>query len=430
MEILLIGNGFDLEHKLPTSYIDFLRFCEHIRKIYFYNESETVQEYKTENLDTWEINSYIKDLLFETFQNRICTERKQKDDSYIVEISTPNQMLNELNSLLHDNTWLDYFLNCYSYIGENWIDFESEISNVIQALDSGRFQIENGGSIKNVEGHDGELLVSIWKASKKNMQQIYKDVNAIDKFVDFLNKELERLIRALEIYLSGIVHNIPVDNKSPDVEKIHPDHILSFNYSDTYTRVYGKGEHIEYNYIHGKAELSKTLETCNMVLGIDEYLDEDEKDSELTFLFFKKYYQRIYKSTDNVYLLWIDEIRQEYIDYVAKTGFECTSKYKPFRSTSLQERIHIKTPQYRYPEHNLYIFGHSLDVTDKDVLKKLICNDNVQTKIFYYRKHENDKSSLAKLIKNLIKIMGQDELIRRTGGVYQTIEFIPQTIIK
>ncbi len=28
MDILLIGNGFDLAHKLPTKYTDFLNFCE------------------------------------------------------------------------------------------------------------------------------------------------------------------------------------------------------------------------------------------------------------------------------------------------------------------------------------------------------------------------------------------------------------------
>lgn len=59
-----------------------------------------------------------------------------------------------------------------------------------------------------------------------------------------------------------------------------------------------------------------------------------------------------------------------------------------------------------------------------------ICNDNVQTKIFYYRKNEDDKVVLGKLIKNLIKIIGQDELIRRTGGTHKTIEYIPQAIKK
>ena len=84
----------------------------------------------------------------------------------------------------------------------------------------------------------------------------------------------------------------------------------------------------------------------------------------------------------------------------------------------------------KYPEvnHNLFIFGHSLDKTDRDILKLLICNDNVTTKIYYYRKNKNDKKELGKLIKNLVRIMGQDELISRTMGEHKTIEFIPQTV--
>lgn len=81
------------------------------------------------------------------------------------------------------------------------------------------------------------------------------------------------------------------------------------------------------------------------------------------------------------------------------------------------------------PRHTVYIFGHSLDVTDKDILKLFICNDNVDTKIYYYRKNEDDKEALGKIIQNLIKIMGQKELIRRTGGVHKTMEFIPQRVV-
>lgn len=82
-----------------------------------------------------------------------------------------------------------------------------------------------------------------------------------------------------------------------------------------------------------------------------------------------------------------------------------------------------------FPEHTLYIFGHSLNVTDKDVLKMIICNNNVQTKVFCYRKNEDDRRELGKLIRNLILVTGPEELLRRTGGVHKTIEFIPQTLI-
>lgn len=68
--------------------------------------------------------------------------------------------------------------------------------------------------------------------------------------------------------------------------------------------------------------------------------------------------------------------------------------------------------------HMLYIFGHSLDMTDKDVLRDLILNDNVKTIIFYL-----DSDDLKSKIANLVKVIHQDELIRRTGGNTKTIEF-------
>ena len=36
--------------------------------------------------------------------------------------------------------------------------------------------------------------------------------------------------------------------------------------------------------------------------------------------------------------------------------------------------------------HKVYIFGHSLDETDKDILRDVILNNNVYTTIFYFDK--------------------------------------------
>ena len=49
----------------------------------------------------------------------------------------------------------------------------------------------------------------------------------------------------------------------------------------------------KYDYIHGKTNSDHTLETNNMVFGIDEYLPEDRRNRETEFIAFKKYYQRI-----------------------------------------------------------------------------------------------------------------------------------------
>lgn len=403
MEILIIGNGFDLAHGLPTKYDDFLDYCEKFKK-----------EYPSR------INDHSKELkhlyMMYAYRNNANRNDSNRNDSICSENSgLPLKILGDCSDQLYKhinlNKWLEYFLKRRTVMGKNWIDFETEISKVIQSLDEAINVIKNGKSLRKMSKENYDILFSIYNASnynasKMSMQAAFRDVKALNAFAALLNKELGRLICALEIYIKYHVSFIHVDRYNKDIYKLNPDRVLSFNYSNTYERIYGKKKKVEYDYIHGKADINKNVNTSNLVLGIDEYLDDDIKDKELELLPFKKFYQRIYKSTGNRYLNWVDEIKDEYADYI-----------NPKISSGKG-----------YPSHTLYIFGHSLDVTDKDILKLFICNDNVQTKIFYHRKNEEDKAELGKLIKNLIKIMGQEELIRRTGGTHKTIEFVPQTL--
>ena len=424
MVILLIGNGFDLEHNLPTSYGSFLEFCQKTKRLFTALESD--EDYQRDHLDNWTMDPSIKDRLLQAFQGRQL-QKSEKNGTLCSEFTTQNMALNELYLLIEDNAWLEYFQNATSYIGENWIDFEAEISTVIKALDVARFHVEKGDSVTNIEEHYAQTIVAIIKAAKKNLN-LLNSTNDIDCFSVFLNNELTRLTRALEIYIAEFIQKVPISKKNSEIKKINPDHVLSFNYSDTYERIYGFEKNIEYSYIHGKANVSNNLNTCNLVLGIDEYLDDDSKDTELAFLPFKKYYQRIFNFTDNSYLFWVNRIQKDYAEYIRKIELHRTGQPDPIRSLSWQKRYYIDRSSINFPIHTLYIFGHSLDVTDKDVLRQLICNDNVETKIFYYRKHEDDKMTLGKLVRNLVKVIGQEELIRRTGGPTKTIEFIPQSL--
>ena len=57
--------------------------------------------------------------------------------------------------------------------------------------------------------------------------------------------------------------------------------------------------------------------------------------------------------------------------------------------------------------------------------KELILNDNVYTTVFYC-----NKDALGQQIANLVQVIGQEELIRRTGGCKKTIEFKEQEKMK
>lgn len=393
-KILLIGNGFDLAHGLPTSYSFFLDFCDKVKKIFTLQPRMTDEMYEKKILDDWNIDKSIKNKLLEWYKKSPTNQ---------------DELLIELNDNIRDNIWIKYFLEKREQLGQNWIDFESEISTVIQVFECVREHIERSEPMVNtaIEYKTAKLARDFVdfaiKSDKENLQSMYSilteeliDSNYIiylDAFIEKMNINLDKLIRALEIYISEFINKIEVLQKNDDIKDINPDCVLSFNYSNTYERIYGQSNKIEYDYIHGKADITNNVNTCNLVLGIDEYLEERDRDNKLEFLPFKKFYQRIFKSTDSSYMEWVDEIRQN----------------------------------SEYP-YELYIFGHSLDKTDKDVLELLICNDNVQTKIYYHRKSNDDKKELGKLIRNLVRVIGAKELIRRTGGSHKTIEFIPQTL--
>lgn len=124
----------------------------------------------------------------------------------------------------------------------------------------------------------------------------------------------------------------------------------------------------------------------NMVLGIDEYLSNEDKFTKLEFIEFKKHFQRIHKSTDCSYRKWLEEITN--------------SKNK---------------------KSNAYFFGHSLALTDKDVILDFINNENIVTTIFY----RNEKQ-YAELITNIVKIIGPDCLSEKVYGKTPSIIFKKQ----
>lgn len=205
--------------------------------------------------------------------------------------------------------------------------------------------------------------------------------------------------------MCAFISNIKNEEILPDIENIYFDKILSFNYTDTYKKIYDQKELAEYDYIHGKAERIHSSSTNNMVLGINEYLPKNRKNREVEFIAFKKYYQRIFKETGCKYKEWVDDIKSDMPIRNLKLAYVDEAGSKVYQSENSKF-------------HNLYIFGHSLDVTDKDILRELILNENVYTTIFYY-----NKDDFGAKIANLVNVIGQDELIRRTGGNTKTIEF-------
>lgn len=405
MNILLIGNGFDLAHELPTKYTDFLEFIKVIKQI--------LHKEKVSGIDWGNTCQEVRNLLNYNKGN-VQTNLLQKKQMW--------------QDLINENIWIDYFLQNNMHGKENWIDFESEISDIIQSLDY------------DMHGKDNDfgLYDEMTKALSNEFLDCHEQLSEFGIFKeirDRLYTDLNNLICALEIYLAEYVNAIDCAKESPDIietmmelkkdkdgvtKSVIMNKVICFNYTNTFERVYPNSRLNVMDYIHGKAEKDRNNENNNMVLGIDEFLPEERQNMHTEFIAFKKFYQRIYKQTGCKYKEWVDEIREDYLSYLQKQKKEINGY-----ADGIQSRFNRLAEQAirreKCKQHNLYIFGHSLDVTDRDILRDLILNDNVYTTIFYH-----NKDAMGQQIANLVKVIGQDELIRRTGGSTKTIEFKQQ----
>lgn len=297
MNIIVIGNGFDLAHGLPTKYTDFLEFVKVLNNVL----EERNKDYDC--IDMCNINVQIKTLIKENI----------------------TQQIEQWKSLLNDNFWIEYFLQNDMHGKENWIDFESEISDLIQSIHMDMYEKRSLTSMyEEIDGiFINEFLENyLWKDNVDRKLNIYKDIK--DKLYDDLN----RLIKALEIYLYQYVNKINCEKKLPDIQEIIAEKeickILSFNYTNTIERVYIDKSNMDIDFIHGKANKDLEIEKNNMVLGIDEFLPAEKQNINVEFVEFKKFYQRIYKETGCKYKNWVDEIKSEhslYVKKIAKANF-------------------------------------------------------------------------------------------------------------
>jgi hypothetical protein len=328
-----------------------------------------------------------------------------------------------------NNIWVDFFSKNQIYIKDGWIDFESEIATIIKSLDE---------DMTESDGKRLPLHSKMRNLSNRFLAEYFSAYSFASQFIDSSNKsitykeirdrlfdDLNKLIRTLEFYLIEYVGKIDIEAESSDIKGINPDKVLSFNFTDTYNKLYGKDKQIEYDFIHGKADQYHSAEDNRLVLGIDEYLPDERRNVDIDFIAFKKFYQRIHKETGCLYQDWVGEIQEEYFDYLERQE-EAKGRLHVYPGDSIKSMINNMAvlavkKVVGMKAHNLYIYGHSLDVTDKDILKDLILNANVQTTIFYYNKEVHGQQ-----IANLVKVIGQEELLKRTGGPTKTITFKQQ----
>ena len=427
-KILIIGNGFDIAHGLPTRYTDFMIFVNTYRDIYEKSTQElmlyeriTTLWMTTENSHFKESIQMIRDLIISDYQ-------KRKVINEVVTIKSEND---ELFQAAKDNIWLNYFSRLLeSEAGRTdffeklflknkkkrtgrWIDFEAEMSLIIQLLET-----ENKPTVVSFEKVQLNL-------PKNTSEELAEKINCFNKVIDVANEkelinklknDLENMRNLLSFYLREFVEK-STPKKLSIIERINPDHVISFNYTDTCERIYNFQN---VHYIHGECKKN------NIVLGIDECLKGEEKDTKTDCLDFKKFFQRVHFETDTTYRKIISEMRKRRkpirvpLKFRKQLEFELYLAGKEprlldfFEEEELSETLEIPEPLIT----EIFVFGHSLDKTDKEILRAFFYP--IYTKVLTYA-HEEKKR--VELERNMVTLIGQEQFKKKAGLMPSFLQF-------
>lgn len=276
MNVLIIGNGFDLAHKLPTKYCDFLYFCDIVKnsQINWFSGKPVIK--------TCDINDKDKYILIQLCKNI----NVEKTD--------------ELYTCINENFWIEYFQNKKFLIGEDWINFEEEIKFVTESLYNDYINLKS--EFFTVDDISNQLI----RKCIKTCENFYS-FHIFRELFEKLLEDHKRLITLLEIYMDGYINTIDIET-IPYVKNKKINKLLTFNYTTVYTENYDVN--VDYCYVHGKANICNNSKERKMVLGYDDHYFSDSKVVK-ELIPFEKYYQRIVNNTDHNYFEWLKEMENE-----------------------------------------------------------------------------------------------------------------------
>jgi hypothetical protein len=440
MNILIVGNGFDLSHYLPTKYDHFMDVMKAIESK---NTGEKVSDLSINSVSEWmrileqmfekrkELGQPNYDMNFNELFS--CIRDKwfidKTEELYLTEqIKISSQDVLKLQYRLELNDWYQYFKNHVEEI-KTWIDFEQKIEEVLATLANciveiekikspkelfRYFQYDQGGENQIIEKNFKILsffkfiksesyqykLPSVYINSKPSFKEKNRDnLNPIFchggclengfnpyGFLNYLYFQLEEFIEIFNLYLDLIVNalRLQVQLQIDAKEWIYPDLIYSFNYTNTYARFH---DSVKIEYLHGSHG-----EYQNIVLGVSDL--EHENLKKLKAYGFTKYHQKLLKNTDFKFLNESDEIKS-----IIRFWKRISEKNQPITLADKEKN-----------RLNIFIWGHSLDISDEVYIKEIFSlNDesycNVHVVVYYF-----DNQAKFHLLANLLHILGKEKV--------------------
>ena len=274
-----------------------------------------------------------------------------------------DEILEKMIKICKDNYWLNCIKERNLSNDPHWCDIEGVIADEISKFSYVTKKYSSTKVRSQALMNESREIISIYKKIINYTQEKQSFKTNVYLFKEKLLSDLNDLTWMLEIYLSKFLNRKSKTYKF--FETLNIDYIINFNYTDTYNKLYKKN--IPTHFIHGKIR-NNDKDTINMVFGIGDSINEDDDNYE--FIEFQKYYQRIIYKTGNDYAKWLDN------DEIM----------------------------------NIFIFGHSVNEVDGDIIKRLIARKHTNIYIYYY-----DQQALNSIVANLTRILGKDMIIDYTN---------------
>ena len=272
-----------------------------------------------------------------------------------------DDILEKMINICKDNYWLNRIEEHNLSNDPHWCDIEGVIADEISNL-AYVAKKYTGARVDNRALNESKEIVNLYREIMIYAQENQSFKTSVYLFKEKLLSDLNDLTWMLEIYLSKFLNRKSKTYKF--FETLNIDYMINFNYTDTYNKLYKKS--IPTHFIHGKIR-NNDKDAMNMVFGIGDRINED---NNYEFIEFQKYYQRIIYKTGNDYTKWLDN----------------------------NEII------------NIFIFGHSVNEVDGDIIKRLVSRSFTNIYIYYY-----DQQALNSIVANLTKILGKDTIIDYTN---------------
>lgn len=258
MDILILGNGFDLAHELDTRYTDFLDYCQKndiVGNVWLKHFILSKQNLGNKWID-------LEDEIYQVIKN-IDENIKKATNNY-------------KNPL---------FPKAYCF-HNNYINQDSDLRKIL-------LQLQNYSRSPKT---DDKEYVSFDGRSKNYSYYFFATHKG---FVNFLYDQLREVTEIFDKYLTDeVLPKIGKKNFEFSLANRNYIRVLNFNYTNTYEKLYhlhniNAEANPKYVYVHGKICNS---DECNLILGTHSFYNHLPNDLaeevHVEFNIFKKHNQR------------------------------------------------------------------------------------------------------------------------------------------